>query len=148
MHINLLDPIYKSYCPNRPTSSRVIWSTSQGHFHWKCYNLSMLHSMTIKLISMLISLRRSTCTMGSHVNPGSFGVTGVKRSFSLKCYNSSMLYSMMMISLKILYRYLCYEVTCQSAVNWFPACGIRQPSLLVFNLFLFFIFQTLINMMG
>ena len=22
---------------------------SKGHFHWKCYNLSMLHSMTIRL---------------------------------------------------------------------------------------------------
>ena len=25
---------------------------SKGHFHYKCYNLSMLHSMTIRLIQV------------------------------------------------------------------------------------------------
>ena len=66
---------------------------------------------------MLTSLRPSTYAMGSYVNLGSFGVTGVKRSFSLKCYNSSMLQSM---TIKLIHidqlenLYLCCGVTCQS----------------------------------
>ena len=44
---------------------------------------------------MLISSRPSTYVKGSNVNLRSFGVTGVKRSFSIKLlYNSSMLHCM------------------------------------------------------
>ena len=55
------------------------------------------------------------------INPGSFGVTGVKRSYSLKCYDSSVLHSMT-IGLIYVHQletvYLCYEVKFQSGVNW------------------------------
>ena len=43
----------------------------------------MLHSMTIRLIHVH-QLGPSTYVIGSNTNLGSFGVTGVKRSFSLK----------------------------------------------------------------
>ena len=43
---------------------------------------------------MFISLTPFTYVVGSNVNLGSFGVNGVKRSFSLKCYNLTMLRSM------------------------------------------------------
>ena len=43
----------------------------------------MLHSMTIRLIHVY-QLGPSTYVIGSNTNPGSFGVTGVKRSVSLK----------------------------------------------------------------
>ena len=49
----------------------------------------MLHSMTIRLIHVH-QLGPSTYDIGSNTNLGSFGVTGVKRSFSLKCYTLSM----------------------------------------------------------
>ena len=66
---------------------------SKGHFHQNaitplCYMAWPLDSY------MLINLRPSAYVMGSNFNLGSFGVTGVKRLFSLKCYNSSMLHSM------------------------------------------------------
>ena len=52
----------------------------------------------------------------------SFGVTGVKRSFSLKKYcNSSMLHSMTIRVIHVHHLatlYLCYGVKCQSGVNW------------------------------
>ena len=52
-------------------------------FHLKCINLSMLHSMPIRLIH--IDQLETLCDfMGTNVNLGSFGVTGVKRSFALK----------------------------------------------------------------
>ena len=43
----------------------------------------MLHSMTKRLIHVH-QLGPSTYVIGSYTNLGSFGVTGVKRSFSLK----------------------------------------------------------------
>ena len=52
-------------------------------FSLKCFNLSMLHSMPIRLIH--IDQLETLCDfMGTNVNLGSFGVTGVKRSFALK----------------------------------------------------------------
>ena len=74
----------------------------------------MLHSMTIRLIHV-DQLETLLCFMGSNVNLGSFGVTGVNRSFALKCYNSSMLHSMI-IGLIHVHQfetlYLCYGVKC------------------------------------
>ena len=70
---------------------------------------------------MLINLRPSTYVMGSNVNLGSFGVKGVKRSFSLKYYNTSMLLSM---TVKLIHvdqlqtLYLYYGVKYQSGVIW------------------------------
>ena len=70
---------------------------------------------------MLISLRPSTYAMGSHVNLGSFGVSWVKRSFSLKCYSSPMLHSM---TIRLIHvdqletLYLSYGVIYQSRVIW------------------------------
>ena len=61
---------------------------SKGRFHYKWYNSSMLLSLT------MISLRPSTYFMGSNVNLGSIGVTGVIRHFRLKCFNLSMLHGM------------------------------------------------------
>ena len=49
---------------------------SKGHFHYKCYNLSMLHSMTIGLIH--VHQFETLCVMGLNVNLGSFGVIVVK----------------------------------------------------------------------
>ena len=92
---------------------------SKGHFHQKCCNSSMLHSMTIRFI-MLISLR-PTCAMGSNVKMGLLGVTGVKRSFYQKCANLSMLRSMTIRLIHVDQRkilYLCYDVKCQSGVIW------------------------------
>ena len=43
----------------------------------------MLHSMTIRLIHV-DQLETLLCFMGLNVNLGSFGVTGVNRSFALK----------------------------------------------------------------
>ena len=60
--------------------------------------------------------------MGSNVNLGSFGVTGVKRSFlQKKCSNSSMLRSMTIRLIhvdKLETLYLCYGFKCQSGVIW------------------------------
>ena len=70
---------------------------------------------------MLTSLRPSTYVMGSGVNLGTFGVTGVKRSFLLKCYNSSILNSMTMRLIhvdQLETLYLCYGVKSQSGVIW------------------------------
>ena len=61
---------------------------SKGRFHYKWYNSSMLHSLT------MIRLRPSTYFMGSNVNLGSIGVTGGKRHFRLKWFNLSMLHGM------------------------------------------------------
>ena len=62
----------------------------------------MLHSMPIRLIH--IDQLETLCDfMGTNVNLGSFGVTGVKRSFALKCYNSSMLHGIHMHKVETLY---------------------------------------------
>ena len=68
-----------------------------------------------------ISLTPSTKVITLKIHPGSFWVTGVKRSFSLKCRNSSMLQSM---TIRLIHvhqlqtLYLGYGVKCQSGVNW------------------------------
>ena len=53
--------------------------------------------------------------MESNVNLGSFGVTGVKRSFALKCYNSSMVHSItigLIQGHQLETLYLCFGVKC------------------------------------
>ena len=120
MHMHKFDPLYKSYDPKN--ASGVIW----GHrgqkiiFNKKASSLSK----NVALMSGLrtcISLTPSTKVIVLKINPGSFGVTGVKRSFSLKCYNSSVLHSMT-IRLICLHQletlYLCCGVKCQSGVLW------------------------------
>ena len=82
----------------RPTSYVMGSNVNLGSFgvtgvksllYLKCYNSSMLHSMTIRFIHVH-QLGPSTYVIGSYTNLGSFGVSGVKRSFSLKCYTLSM----------------------------------------------------------
>ena len=86
-----------------------------------------------------ISLTPSTKVISLNIHPGSFGVTGVKRSFLLKCYNSSMLYS---ITMKIIHvhqletLYLRNGVKCPRGVIWghwgqkviFTKLAITRPS--------------------
>ena len=83
MHMHKLDLLYKSYGPKN--SSGVIW----GHrgqkviFTKKASRPSEYVAFTRDLRTC-ISLTPSTKVMVLKNNPGSFGVTGVKRSFSLK----------------------------------------------------------------
>ena len=83
MHMHKLDLLYKSYGPKN--SSGVIW----GHrgqkviFTKKASSPSEYVAFTRDLRTC-ISLTPSTKVMVLKINPGSFGVTGVKRSFSLK----------------------------------------------------------------
>ena len=83
MHMNTLDPLYKSYGPKN--SSGVIW----GHggqkviFTKKASSPSEYVALT-RYLCICISLINSTKVMVLKIHPGSFGVTGVKRSFSLK----------------------------------------------------------------
>ena len=68
-----------------------------------------------------VSLTPATKVITLKIHPGSFGVTGVKRSFSLKCCNSSMLHSMTIRLIHVHHLatlYPCYGVKCQSGVNW------------------------------
>ena len=82
-HMHKLDPLYKSYSPKN--SSGVIW----GHrgqkviFTKKASSPSEYVSLTRNLHTC-ISLSPSTKVIVLKIHPGSFGVTGVKRSFSLK----------------------------------------------------------------
>ena len=83
MHMHKLDPLYKSYGPKN--SSGVIW----GHggqkiiFTKKASSPSEYVALT-RYLCTCISLINSTKVMVLKIHPGSFGVTGVKRSFSLK----------------------------------------------------------------
>ena len=83
MHIVNLKFLYKSYGPKN--SSGVIW----GHggqkviFTKKASSPSEYVALTHDLCTC-ISLISSTKVMVLKIHPGSFGVTGVKRSFSLK----------------------------------------------------------------
>ena len=78
-----LDPLHKSYGPKK--LSGVIW----GHwgqkfiFPKKASSPSDYVALTRDLC-ICSSLTPSTKVMVLKINPGSFGVTGVKRSFSLK----------------------------------------------------------------
>ena len=68
-----------------------------------------------------VSLTPATKVITLKIHLGSFGVTGVKRSFSLKCCNSSMLHSKTIRLIHVHHLatlYLCYGVKCQSGVNW------------------------------
>ena len=81
-HMNTLDPLYKSYGPKN--SSGVIW----GHggqkviFTKKASSPSEYVALT-RYLCICISLINSSKVMVLKIHPGSFGVTGVKRSFSL-----------------------------------------------------------------
>ena len=83
MHMHKLDLLYESYGPKN--SSGVIW----GHrgqkviFTKKASSPSEYVAFTRDLRTC-INLTPSTKFMVLKINPGSFGVTGVKRSFSLK----------------------------------------------------------------
>ena len=83
MHMHKLDLLYKSYGPKN--SSGVIW----GHrgqkviFTKKASSPSEYVAFTRDLRTC-INLTPSTKVMVLKINPGSFGVTGVKRSLSLK----------------------------------------------------------------
>ena len=79
-----------------------------------CFRDTLSHvSWSYSLQCICISLTPSTKVITLKIHPGSFWVTGVKRSFSLKCRNSSMLHSMT-IRLIHVYQletlYLCYGV--------------------------------------
>ena len=95
---------------------------SKGHFHYKCYNLSMLHSMTIRLIQVdqFETLPRVTL-WGQMSIWGHLGSLGSKGHFHYKCYNSSMLHSMTIRLIQVDQLetlYLCYGVICQYGVIW------------------------------
>ena len=81
---------------------------SKGHFHLKCYNSSMLHSMAIRLIQV-DQLETFYICYGSNVNLGSFGVTGVKSLFSLN-----------MLKLVHVKQHDHKTHTCSSAINLLP----------------------------
>ena len=67
---------------------------SKGHFQKKCYNSSMLHSMTIRLIHVHLLETLYLC-YGVKCHSGViWGHWGQKFIFTKKCYNSSMLHSM------------------------------------------------------
>ena len=83
MHIDQLDTLYKSY--GSRNSSGVIW----GHRGQKVIFTKNAISPSYYVVWScdswwLISLTSSTKVMGLKIHPGSFGVTEVKRSFSLK----------------------------------------------------------------
>ena len=81
MHMHKLDLLYKSY--HIKISSGVIW----GHRGQKVIFTKKASSPTerVALIrDLCISLTPSTKVMGLEIYLESFGVTGVKRSFSLK----------------------------------------------------------------
>ena len=83
MHMHKLDPLYKSYGPKE--SSGVIWGHGGQKFIFtkKASSPSEYVALTRNLRTC-ISLIPSTKVMVLKIHPGSFGVTGVKRSFSLK----------------------------------------------------------------
>ena len=83
MHIRKLDPLYKTYGPKN--SSGVIW----GHrgkkiIFTKKASRSTEYVALTRDLRTCISLTPSTKFMVLKISTGSFGVTGVKRSFSLK----------------------------------------------------------------
>ena len=83
MHMHKLDPLYKSYGPKN--SSGVIWGHGGQKFIFtkKASSPSEYVALTRNLRTC-ISLIPSTKVMVLKIHQGSFGVTGVKRSFSLK----------------------------------------------------------------
>ena len=84
IHVDHLETLYL-FCKVN-CQPGVIWGHrgSNCDFHKKCNNLFMLHSMTIRLTHVHQLKTLSTYVVGLYFNLGSFGVTGVKRSFSLK----------------------------------------------------------------
>ena len=83
MHMHKLDPLYKSY--HIKNSSGVIW----GHRGQKVIFTKNVTTQTDYValthdLRICISLTPSTKVITLKIHPGSFGVTGVKRSFSPK----------------------------------------------------------------
>ena len=115
-----LDPLYKSY--HIKNSSGVIW----GHRGQKVIFTKNVSTQTDYVAlthdsCICISLTPSTKVITLKIHPGSFGVTGVKRSFSPKCFNSNRLRSidtwlMHMHKLDSLYK--SYHIKNSSGVIW------------------------------
>ena len=85
MHMHKLDPLYKSY--HIKNSSGVIW----GHRGQKVIFTKNVTTQTDYValthdLRICISLTPSTKVITLKIHPGSFGVTGVKRSFSPKMF--------------------------------------------------------------
>ena len=83
MYIDQLNTLYKSY--RSSNSVGVIW----GHWGQKVIFTKNVISPTDYMpwscdSSILISYKPSTKVIGLEIQPGSFGVTGVKRSFLTK----------------------------------------------------------------
>ena len=83
MHINQLNTPYKKL-----SAEILIWGHlrsqgSKGHFHQKCSFSYRLHGIVLWLMH-IHQLDTPTKVIGSNLNLGSFGVTGVKMSFSPK----------------------------------------------------------------
>ena len=117
IHVHQLLTLYLTY--GVKYQSGVIW----GHLGQMVIKNTITHPCYIawpqdsyKYISLRLSMLWGEMSIW-----GSFGVTGIKRSFSLKCYNSSVLHTM---TIKLIYVhqleivYLCYGVKCQSWVIW------------------------------
>ena len=120
IHVHQLVTLYLSY--GDKYQSVVIW----GHWGQKVIftKNAITHPCYITwpwVSYTCISLRVFTYVIGWNVNLGSFGVTGVKSSFSINCYNSSMLHSMTIRLVHVHHLetfYLCYGVKCHSRVIW------------------------------
>ena len=80
IHVDQLETLYLCYGSHVNLRSFRV-TGSKGQFHQICYFSSMLHSMTITLIH---DDQFETLNLCYGVTMGSFGVTGVKRLFSLK----------------------------------------------------------------
>ena len=120
IHVDQLETFYP--CSGVKCQPGVIWGHRGQKVIFTKNALIRPCYMAWPLISyMFISLRHCTYVMGSNVNLGSFGVTVVKRSFSLKNYSSSMLHSMTIRLIHVHQLqtiYLCCGVKCQSGVIW------------------------------
>ena len=62
IHVHQLKTLYLCYWVKCQSGVNLLSLGSKGHFHYKCYNSSMLHIMTIR--PMCISLRPSTYVVG------------------------------------------------------------------------------------
>ena len=83
MHINHLDDLYKSYGRKKIIRGHLGSQGSKGHFTQNCYFFYRSHGMVLWLmhnhqLDTLYKINRFK------IHPGSFGVTGVKRSLSPK----------------------------------------------------------------
>ena len=94
---------------------------SKGHFHLKCYNSSILQSMTIRLIHVH-QLETLYLRYGVKCQSGViWGPWGQKVIFTKHAYNSSVLHGM---TIRLIHvdqletLYLCYGLKWQSGVIW------------------------------